>query len=47
MRHIFEEYGDVILQIVGGIGILGLLADLLRADGRLHAIIVQILKSAC
>ena len=46
MRHIFEEYGDVIMQIIGGAGVLALLVDLIRPEGTLHAIIVRILESA-
>lgn len=47
MRHIFEEYGDVIIQIIGGVGILALLYELLSSDGSLRAIIVDFLESAC
>ena len=47
MRHIFEEYGDVIMQVIGGIGVLALLADLIFDGGTLHTIIVEYLKSAC
>lgn len=47
MKMIFEEYGDAIIQALGGIGILALLIDLIRADGVLHNLIVQILDNAC
>lgn len=47
MRLLFEEYGDAILQALGGIGILICLIYMLRADGALHAFIVQLLDSAC
>ena len=47
MRHIFEEYGDVIMQVLGGAGILALLWELLSADGSLRAIIIEFLKGAC
>lgn len=47
MKHIFEEYGDVIMQAIGGIGILALIIDLLREDGLLRGLIVAILESGC
>ena len=47
MRHIFEEYGDTILQAIGGIGIIGLLFDLINPGGTLHGLIVKILEKAC
>ena len=47
MRYIFEEYGDLILQAVGGIAVLGLLIDMISADGTLHGYIVKILESVC
>ena len=47
MRHIFEEYGDAIIQALGGIGVIALLIDLIRTDGLLHNLIVRILESAC
>lgn len=47
MRHIFEEYGDVILQLLGGVGILAILVDLLRSDGLLHGLVVKVIEAAC
>lgn len=47
MRIIFEEYGDTILQVLGAIGIIGLLIDLISDGGALHGLIVQFLESAC
>ena len=47
MRHIFEEYGDVILQLLGGVGIIAILIDLLHSDGFLHGLVAQVIESAC
>ena len=47
MRTIFEEYGSTILQIIGGVVILGLILDLLHPDGSLRELIIQLADSAC
>lgn len=47
MRLLFEEYGDAIIQAIGGICVLVLLFELVRSDGALHGLITYILDSAC
>lgn len=47
MKHIFEEYGDTVIQIIGGIGVITILVDLIRSDGLLHGLIVRLLENAC
>lgn len=47
MKMIFEEYGDVILQILGGIAIVAIIIDLLRSNGVLHELFVKLIESAC
>ena len=47
MRHLFEEYGDAILQGLGGLGVLLLMYDLIRTNGYLHNLIVQVIEKAC
>ena len=47
MKTIFEEYGDFILQFLGGIAVIALIVDLIRTDGLLHQLLVQLVESAC
>lgn len=47
MKMIFEEYGDVILQILGGAAILAVVIDLIRSNGILHELIVTLIEGAC
>lgn len=47
MKVIIEEYGSTVLQIIGGVAVLGLIIDLLRPNGSLHELIVQLVSSAC
>lgn len=47
MKHIFEEYGDTILQIIGAVLILGVILDLLNPSGALRELIVFLADSAC
>lgn len=47
MKAIFEEYGDVILQILGGLAILAVIFDLIRSNGVLHELFVLLAESAC
>lgn len=47
MKTIIEEYGSTVLQIIGGVVVLGLIIDLLRPDGSLHELIVRLVESAC
>ena len=45
MKQLFEEYGDAIIQAIGGVGVLLCLISLLRSDGALRNLIVSILES--
>lgn len=47
MKMIFEEYGDVILQLLGGLAVLAMIFDLIRGDGLLHELFVKLIESAC
>lgn len=47
MKQIFEEYGEILLQVIGGAGVLWLLYDLLSADGALHGLITRVLSGGC
>ncbi len=47
MKIIFEEYGSVILQIIGGIAVLAILFDLIHPSGSLHEIVSHLADSAC
>lgn len=45
MKAIFDEYGDVILQVLGGLAVVGMLVGFLLPNGELHELIVSILDS--
>ena len=47
MKQIFEEYGDIVLSIIGGLGVLAIIFDLLHPSGLLHELIVRLAESAC
>lgn len=47
MRHLFEEYGDLIIQAIGGVGAIALIVDMINPTGTLHGLIVKILEKAC
>ncbi len=47
MRVIFEEYGSVILQIIGGLVILLILLDMLHPGGNLNELISNLAESGC
>lgn len=47
MKLIFEEYGDFILQLIGGAAVVALLIDLIRSGGYLHQLLIQLIESAC
>ena len=47
MKIIFEEYGSVILQIIGGLVVLLILLDMLHPGGNLNELIKNLAESAC
>lgn len=47
MKIIFEEYGSVLLQIIGGFIVLLILLDMLHPNGNLHELIQNLADSAC
>lgn len=47
MKAILEEYGDLILQILGGSAVLLLIIDLMRSNGILRELLVKLIESAC
>lgn len=46
MRELFEEYGDVILQVIGAIVALAIPFDMIRPNGVLHQLIVELVNNA-
>ena len=47
MKLIFEEYGDLILQVLGGVAVLAIIIDLLRDGGLLNELFVRLVSGAC
>ncbi len=47
MKIIFEEYGDLILQLIAATGIIAMVIDIIRVDGFLHELFVKLAESAC
>ena len=47
MKLIFEEYGDLILQILGGVSVLAIIIDLLRDGGLLNELVARLVSGAC
>lgn len=47
MKAMFEQYGDTIIQVIGGLGILTIAIDLLSNGGSLHQLLVALLNSSC
>ena len=47
MKLIFEEYGDVILQVIGGVAVLAIIVDLLRPGGLLNELFARLVSGAC
>lgn len=47
MKMIFEEYGDLILQILGGLAMVAIIIDLFRSNGVLRELFVKLIESAC
>ncbi len=47
MKIIFEEYGSVLLQIIGGFIVLLILFDMIHPGGNLNEIIRNFADSAC
>lgn len=47
MKTIFEEYGDVILQVLGGIAVVVIIIDLFRSNGVLRELFVKLIENAC
>ena len=46
MKHIFDEYGDFILQIIGGMGMVGLVIEMIRPGGLLRELVMALANSA-
>jgi hypothetical protein len=45
LKDIFEEYGDFILQIIGGFAVLGIVFSLFSKNGLLNEALASVFNS--
>lgn len=47
MEHVMEQYGEALLQIAGGAGMLMLFESMLRPEGALNRILQMYFNGIC